>query len=365
MENINMAGNSFGKIFVVTTFGESHGPALGCVIDGCPAGIPINIEDIRRELQRRRPNTNNISTTRIESDEPEIFSGIFEGKSLGTPIVIIIRNTNQKHSDYDLLKDIYRPSHADWTWENKYGIRDHRGGGRSSGRESVSRVAAGSIAKQFLLKYGINIRAWTSAIAGINVIDQDNPDFDLDEIEKNPLKVPHKESAEKIMQELEKLRAEGDSAGGIVSCLVTGLPSGLGEPVFEKLHSRLASGILSIGSVKGIEFGAGFSAAGETGSSQNDIPTGFSENALFCKTNNSGGILGGISTGMPLKFKVAFKPPPSISKVQETIDRQGNVQELIIQGRHDTCIIPRVIPVVEAMVALVLADFILLRRCNR
>jgi len=275
VENINMAGNSFGKIFVVTTFGESHGPALGCVIDGCPAGIPINIEDIRKELQKRRPNTSNISTTRIENDEPEILSGIFEGKTLGTPIAIIIRNTNQKHSDYDSLKDIYRPSHADWVWENKYGIRDYRGGGRSSGRETVSRVAAGAIAKQFLLKYGINIRAWTSAVAGIDVIDQNNPDFDLDEIERNPLKVPHKE-----------------------------------------------------------------------------------------KTNNSGGILGGISIGMPLEFKVAFKPTPSISKPQKTIDRQGNIRELIIQGRHDTCIIPRVIPVVEAMIALVLADFILLRRCN-
>lgn len=359
-----MSGNSFGNIFVVTSFGESHGPALGCVVDGCPAGIHLSAEDISLELQRRRPNAGGASTSRVEADEPELISGVFEGQTLGTPIAIVVRNTNQRSADYDELKDVYRPGHADWTWTAKYGRRDYRGGGRSSGRETLSRVAAGAVAKKYLAVYRINIRAWTSAIAGIEVVRPDNPEFSLQEAEKNLLHVPHKESAEKIMERIEALRAEGDSAGGTVSCHVSGIPPALGEPVFNKLDALLSSAMLSIGGVKGIEFGSGFASSAMTGSTQNDIPIGFSEKGLQCKTNNAGGVLGGISTGMPLEFKIALKPTPSIEKPQQTIDKNGNVRELVVNGRHDVCIVPRAVPVVEAMTALVLADLMLLRHCD-
>ncbi|MDR2485872.1 MAG: chorismate synthase [Treponema sp.] len=366
-----MPGNNFGVLFVVTAFGESHGPALGCIIDGCPSGIPLSIEDIRRELQRRRPGGGGAATSRAEADEPELLSGVFEGRTLGTPIAIIVRNTNQRSADYDGLKDIYRPGHADWTWEAKYGIRDHRGGGRSSGRETVSRVAAGAVAKQFLAGYGVTIRAWTSAIGGVQVIGSEDPAFSLDEAESNPLRVPHQESAEKIMSFIDKLRSQGDSVGGVVSCSVIGLPAGLGEPVFGKLDAQIASAMLSLGAAKGVEFGAGFEAARGTGSNQNDCPVPTDKPRLSStvpslryQTNNAGGMLGGISTGMPLEFKVAFKPVPSISKPQQTTDRYGAFREVRIQGRHDVCIVPRAVPVVEAMTALVLADLLLLRRCD-
>jgi chorismate synthase len=371
-----MSGNTFGSVFTITTFGESHGPALGCVIDGCPAGLALSHEDIAQELRRRRPGSGAASTSRTEADEPEILSGVFEGKTLGTPIAIIIRNTNQHSADYDELKDLYRPGHADWTWEAKYGIRDHRGGGRSSGRETAGRVAAGAVAKVFLASQGIRIRAWSSAIAGIEVPGPGSPGFDYAEAEKNPLRVPHREYAEKILEKIESLRAEGDSAGGIVSCTVTGLPPGLGEPVFGKLGAKLAEAVLSIGAAKGIEFGAGFEAARLRGSENNDVPVPAGKDgnavqlpagvpALCFKTNNAGGILGGMSTGMPLEFRTAFKPVASISKKQETLDRQGQVRELIVKGRHDICIVPRAVPVVEAMTALVLADLVLMNRCAR
>ena len=366
-----MPGNSFGTIFTVTTFGESHGPALGCVVDGCPAGIPLSTEDIVRELRRRRPGGGGAATSRAEADEPELLSGVFEARTLGTPIAIIVRNTNQRSTDYEALRDVYRPGHADWTWEAKYGVRDHRGGGRSSGRETLSRVAAGAVAKRFLSEYGVSVRAWTSAAAGIQVIGPEDPGFSLEEAEANPLRIPHRESAERIMERIETLRAQNDSAGGIVSCSVMGLPPGLGEPVFGKLDARLAAAMLSLGAAKGIEFGAGFAAASGTGSSRNDCPVpkdaarlSPTVPALRYQTNNAGGILGGISTGMPLEFKVAFKPVPSISKPQHTTDRQGAIRELIIQGRHDVCIVPRAVPVVEAMTALVLTDLLLLHRCD-
>jgi chorismate synthase len=372
-----MSGNSFGTLFTVTTFGESHGPALGCVVDGCPAGIPLGIEDISRELRRRRPGGGGASTTRLEADEPELLSGVFEGLTLGTPIAIMVRNTNQRSSDYDAFKELYRPGHADWTWEAKYGIRDHRGGGRSSGRETLGRVAAGAVAKAFLAEYGMVIRAWTSAIGGITVIGPEDPAFNFDEAEANPLKVPHRETMEKIMELIDSLRSQGDSVGGTVSCLVTGIPPGLGEPVFGKLDARLGAALLSLGAAKGIEFGAGFAAASGHGSTHNDGPIPEASNpkwalnlppdvpALGYQTNNAGGILGGISTGMPLEFKVAFKPVPSIAKPQQTTDRKGTIRELIIQGRHDICMVPRAVPVVEAMTALVLVDLILLHRCDR
>jgi chorismate synthase len=373
-----MGGNTFGTIFTVTTFGESHGPACGAVVDGCPPGLSLALEDISRELRRRRPGAGGASTTRSEADEPEILSGIFEGKTLGTPIAIIIRNTSGRSEDYEELRDLYRPGHADWTWEAKYGLRDHRGGGRSSGRETVSRVAAGAVAKVFLAEQGIKIRAWTSEAAGIEVPGPEDADFDLAEAEANPLRVPHRERAKEIMEKIEILKQEGDSAGGTVSCRVTGIPPGLGEPVFGKLDARIAEAMLSLGAAKAIEFGAGFKASLGRGSELNDRPIPAAENAwtktgvlppgtpaLSYAANNAGGVLGGISTGMPLEFKTAFKPVPSIAKKQETTGRDGKIRELIIRGRHDVCIVPRAAPVVEAMTALVLADLLLINRANR
>jgi chorismate synthase len=346
-----MAGNTFGGIFKVTTFGESHGPALGCVIDGCPAGLELSVSDIEKELAKRRPGA--VYGSRDEQDMPEILSGVFEGKTLGSPIAIIVRNTNQNSGDYDEIKDIYRPSHADFTWEMKYGFRDHRGGGRSSGRETLCRVAAGAVAKKLLSLNGITIRAWTSAVAGIQQPKYGDKDFDIDEIERNPLRVPSKALAEKASKKLEEIRAEGDSAGGTISCLITGVKAGLGEPVFDKLDARLAAAILSIGACKGIEFGAGFAAADLKGSENNQN---------WEKT--SGGILGGISAGQDIFFNAAFKPTPSIAKPQRVTDRNGSTKEIAIKGRHDVCIVPRAVPVVEAMAALTLADFLLLSKTN-
>jgi len=353
-----VAGNVFGELFRVITFGESHGPALGCVIDGCPAGLELSVEDIRRELRRRRPFQGGASTSRREDDEPEILSGVFEGKTLGTPIAIIVRNTDSRSADYDNLRNVYRPGHADFCWDAKYGIRDHRGGGRSSGRETLCRVAAGAAAKKLLAVYGIRITAWTSALAGLDMPRPGDPAFDFDEIEQNPLRVPGKAAAEQALKIVETLRAEGDSAGGIVSCLARGVPPGLGEPVFGKLDARLAGAMLSLGAVKGVEFGAGFAAAGLKGSQNNDTPDK--------ESNNAGGILGGISGGQDITFNVAFKPTPSIAKPQKALSvAGGEMVDLIISGRHDACIPPRAVPVVEAMTALVLADVMLMQRAAR
>jgi len=354
-----VSGNTFGELFRVTTFGESHGPAMGCVVDGCPSGLELTVEDIEKELIRRRPGSQYGS--RDEKDTPEILSGIFEGKTLGSPIAILVRNTNQSSRDYDELKDIYRPGHADFTWEEKYGFRDHRGGGRSSGRETLCRVAAGAIAKKFIAHCGINVRAWTSSIVGIAQPSVGEEGFDFDEIERNPLRVPCKKGAAEAMAKIEELRSEGDSAGGIVSCLVTGVPAGLGEPVFDKLDALLAAAVTSIGACKGIEFGAGFAAAQMKGSENNDAPIG---NGKFA-TNNCGGILGGISSGQEIIFKAAFKSTPSIAKKQKVLDKHGNIKETEIKGRHDVCIVPRAVPVVEAMAALVIADLLLLSRCSK
>lgn len=374
-----MSGNTFGTLFSVTTFGESHGPALGCIVDGCPAGLPLKLEDISRELRRRRPGAGGASTTRKEADAPELLSGVFEDKTLGTPIAIIVRNTDQCSKDYDELRDVYRPGHADWTWEAKFGRRDHRGGGRSSGRETVGRVAAGAIAKVFLAHHGISIHAWSSSIAGMTVPGMKDPNFSFEEAEKNNLRVPHKERAEQIQERIEQLRAEGDSAGGVVSCIAEGVPPGLGEPVFGKLDALLAAAIISLGAAKGIEFGSGFAASSSKGVNQNDPPVINNKNIAIepypnlppgvptfrYKNNNAGGMLGGISTGMSIKFRVAFKPVPSIRKTQITIDRDGILCDLILEGRHDVCIVPRAVPVVEAMTALVLADLLLLSLGNR
>jgi chorismate synthase len=412
-----VGGNSFGRLFRVTTFGESHGPALGCVIDGCPAGVALETGDIAADLRRRRPGAGGPSTARGEADEPEILSGVFEGRTLGTPIAILVRNGGQRSADYEELRDLYRPGHADWTWEAKYGLRDHRGGGRSSARETLGRVAAGAVAKHFLTARGVTIRAWTSAVAGIRAPEpgitaapagggpgNDAPGgFDWEEIERNPLRMPSGPAAREALDLIETLRREGDSAGCEISCAAWGLPPGLGEPVFDKLDARLAQAMLSLGAAKGVAFGSGFAAAAGRGSEQNDTPGalrgreaagsapaeggagigrkdygGRGEASpllndmlppgvppLRWERNRAGGMLGGISTGMPLYFTVAFKPVPSISKKQGTVDRWGKPRELVIRGRHDVCIAPRVVPVVEAMTALVAADFLLLQRAAR
>ena len=406
-----MGGNSFGTIFTVTTFGESHDKGVGCVVDGCPAGLELSLEDIKKDLARRKPgggdvtslydvtSLNDVVSKRREDDEPEILSGIYEGKTLGTPIAILIRNKDQRPKDYDSLKDVYRPGHADWVWEAKYGIRDHRGGGRASARETVGRVAAGAIAKVLLASYGIEIKAWTSQAAGIdspnfgapnfsspkidapsdtldatNSSDSSNNTFDWYEIEQNPLRMPNKAASAKAMSEIEKLKSQGDSAGCTVTCIARNLPPGLGEPVFQKLDAHIAAAMLSIGAAKGIEFGTGFAVSKLHGSQANDkpipckdfpsvLPPGIP--AVTFESNNAGGVLGGISTGSDLIFTVAFKPVPSIPQTQETVSRNGEKTEIQIAGRHDVCIAPRVIPVVEAMCALVLADFILMQRSAR
>lgn len=377
-----MGGNTFGTLFRVTTFGESHGAGVGCVVDGCPAGLPLSAEDINRELIRRRPGSGSVSTTRSETDKPEILSGVYEGKTLGTPIAILVRNENQHSEDYNNLKDVYRPGHADWTWEAKYGFRDHRGGGRSSARETIGRVAAGAVARVFLASRGIEIKAWTSSAAGVDAPVSESAGFDWNEIENNPLRMPSRAASDSAMEKIENLKAMKDTAGCSISCAVRNLPPGLGEPVFDKLDARLAGAMLSLMAAKAVEFGAGFAAARACGSELNDIfippvdpaavvnttgepplPPGVPL-ASF-RTNNAGGILGGISTGAELRFTVAFKPISSIGKPQETINRRGEKAELLVQGRHDVCVAPRAVPMVEAMCALVLADFILLQRTAR
>jgi chorismate synthase len=373
-----MPGNSFGTIFRVTSFGESHGPALGCIVDGCPAGIPLATEDIARELVHRRPGAGGpAATARREDDTPEILSGIYEGKTLGTPIAVVIRNNDHRSRDYDALQDLYRPGHADWTWDAKYGFRDPRGGGRSSGRETAGRVAAGAIAKVFLASCGISVTAWTAAAAGIEAPGPGEAGFDPDEAERNPLRVPCKHTAEQITARLEELRTAGDSAGGIAACRIAGLPAGLGEPVFDKAGALLGHGILSIGGCKAIEFGTGFASAGTTGLANNDAPAfppGGTEGVLkreaedtvkggSFKTNNAGGMLGGITNGMDVFFRAVFKPTASIAAEQNTVDRNGASRQITIQGRHDLCIVPRAVPVVEAMTALVIADLLLQQRC--
>ena len=361
-----MAGNIFGELFRVVTFGESHGPAMGCVIDGCPAGLELSTGDIEKELRRRRPGQGGTATERDEADEPEILSGVFEGKTLGTPIAIMVRNTGARSTDYENLRNVCRPGHADFGWQARFGVRDHRGGGRSSGRETLCRVAAGAVAKKILAACDIRITAWVSSIAGLDMPKPGDPDFDFEEIERNPLRIPCGAAAEKTLKIIEEIRAGGDSAGGVISCLVKGMTPGVGEPVFGKLDARLAEAMLSVGAVKGIEFGAGFAAAGMKGSENNDIPAAYNraDGTVVYKTNNAGGILGGISTGQDIEFRVAFKPVPSISKPQKALNyEKGEIVDLTIAGRHDVCIAPRAVPVVEAMTTLVLADLVLLRRC--
>jgi chorismate synthase len=345
----SMAGNSFGRFFRVTTWGESHGVAVGAVVDGCLPGIPLSREDIQRDLDRRKPGKSRASTTRKESDRVEILSGVFEGKTTGTPISLIVYNENPRSSDYAPFADLYRPGHADRTYEQKYGIRDWRGGGRSSARETVGRVAAGAVARKMLESAGIVVKAYTVALGGIHCSR-----YDEDFIEKNPLYCPDPDAVPLMEQRIEEVRRKGDSIGGIVEVRVKGCPPGLGEPVFDKLDARIAYALMSIGAVKAVEIGSGFRAAEMLGSENNDpiTPEGYA-------SNNAGGILGGISTGMEIVARVAVKPIPSIRIPQQTIRRDGSPATIVVEGRHDVSAIPRIVPVCEAMVLLVIADFAL------
>ena len=352
-----MAGNIFGNAFRLTTFGESHGPALGGVIDGCPAGITLDMEAIQEELNRRKPGQSAIVTQRKEPDEVHFYSGVFEGKTTGTPIGFAIYNTNQKSKDYSHIKDSYRPSHADYVYEKKYGVRDYRGGGRSSARETASRVVAGAVAKQMLS--GITITAYVSAVGDLRLEEHySNLDFSL--IESNPVRCPHPKTAAAMEDYIKSVRKDGDTVGGVVSCVVQNVPVGLGEPVFDKLNAALGGAMLSINAVKGFEYGSGFAGAAMRGSAHNDL---YNEDGST-KTNYSGGIQGGITNGMDIYFNVAFKPVATIMQSQETLNNSGEMVDMQGKGRHDPCVVPRAVPIVEAMTALVLADFTLLQRTN-
>ena len=353
-----MAGNTYGTIFKLSTFGESHGKAIGGVIDGCPAGVELDLEAIQRDLDRRKPGQSAIVTQRKEPDEVEFFSGIFEGKTTGTPIGFAIHNTNQKSKDYSHIKDSYRPSHADYVYDEKYGIRDYRGGGRSSARETASRVVAGAIAKQFLNPLSIN--AYVSAVGNIK-LEADPATVDFAEIEINPVRCPDQAKAAEMEAYIKQIRKEGDTIGGIVTCVIKNVPVGLGEPVFDKLHAELGKAMLSINAVKGFEYGSGFEGTSMKGSAHNDL---FNTDGTT-KTNQSGGVQGGISNGMDIYFRVAFKPVATIMQNQETINSKGDTVAMQGKGRHDPCVVPRAVPIVEAMAALVLADFKLLKRTNK
>ena len=346
--------NTFGHLFTLTTFGESHGPSIGGVLDGCPAGLPLDIEAICQDLQRRRPGSSHLYTTRDEQDNPQFLSGIFNGVTTGAPIAFITENNNQNSQHYDQLEDIYRPGHADVTYQLKYGIRDHRGGGRASGRETWARVVAGAIAKQLLARLGISIYGYASQIGAIKTT-QHFTIQQLKEAHLKPLSCPDREAELAMKQLIEQVKTEQDSIGGVVSVVVHGVPIGWGEPVFSKLQAMLANAIFSIGGVKGFEYGAGFNAAALRGSQMND-PILAAENNISFTTNNAGGILGGISNGDQIYFNVAFKPTPSIALPQHTIDKNLQHKTININGRHDPCIVPRAIPVVEAMTALSLYD---------
>ncbi|MFD2602815.1 chorismate synthase [Flavobacterium suzhouense] len=346
-----MAGNTFGKKFRLTTFGESHGVAIGGVVDGCPSGVSLNFEAIQYELDRRRPGQSAIVTQRKEADKVEFLSGVFEGKTTGTPIGFVVQNTNQKSGDYEHLKDVYRPSHADYTYDKKYGFRDYRGGGRSSARETISRVVGGAIAKQLMPEVKIN--AFVSSVGEI-FIDKPYQALDFSLTETNDVRCPDLVTAQKMEEYIRQIRKEGDTIGGTITCVIQNLPSGLGDPVFDKLHAELGKAMLSINAVKGFEYGSGFCGAKMRGSEHNDLfnPDGST------KSNLSGGIQGGISNGMDIYFRVAFKPVATIMQTQQTIDKDGNLLEMQGKGRHDPCVVPRAVPIVEAMAALVLADFI-------
>lgn len=350
-----MAPNTFGNQFRISTFGESHGPALGGVIDGCPAGLTVDLTQIERELERRRPGQSKITTQRKEPDTVEFLSGIFEGKTTGTPIGFIIKNTNQKSQDYGHIKDTYRPSHADWVYDQKYGFRDYKGGGRSSARETVSRVVAGAIAKQLVAP--MTIRAYVQQVGSIR-LDTPYQELDLALSESNIVRCPDTEVADQMIALIAAIKKQGDTVGGVIRCVISNVPVGLGEPVFQKLHAQLGAAMLSINAVKGFAYGSGFSSASMLGSEHNDYYRADGST----KTNFSGGIQGGISNGMDIYFDVAFKPVATLLQPYETLTNTGELVDTHGKGRHDPCVVPRAVPIVEAMAALVMADFLLINR---
>lgn len=359
-----MPHNSFGRIFSVSTFGESHGEAVGGVIDGFPSGIDIDLEFIQSELNRRRPGQSAITTSRNEADRVELLSGVFDGKSTGCPIGFIVRNTNQHSSDYDNMRGLYRPSHADYTYTEKYGVRDHRGGGRSSARITISRCVAGAFAKLALNQLGISIQAYTSQVGDIS-LDKDYSQLDLSLIESNAVRCPDPVKAEQMEALIKEVKSEGDTIGGVISCVVKGCPVGLGEPEFDKLHATLAHAMMSINAVKGFEYGLGFSGVSQRGSQQNDIFTIDEKGHIATVTNRSGGIQGGISNGQDIYFRVAFKPVATLLCEQPTVTTDGKETVLAAKGRHDPCVLPRAVPIVEAMAAITLLDAYLLAKTTR
>lgn len=360
--------NTFGKLFTLTTFGESHGVAVGGVVDGMPPGIPIDIDFIQQELARRRPGQSRITTDRKELDQVELLSGVFEGKSTGTPIGFIVRNRNQQSKDYDSIANLFRPSHADYTYYNKYGIRDYRGGGRASARITLSRVVAGALAKLVLKQKGISITAYTSQVGNIT-LDKDYQKYDFSLIESNPVRCPEPKKAKEMEALIAEMKREGDTIGGVVTCVIKGCPVGLGEPEFDKLHAQLGAAILSINAVKGFEYGEGFASASYRGSQQNDvfIPSSDKQqtHGIKAKTNHSGGIQGGISNGEDIYFRVAFKPVATLLMEQETVNKEGEATKIDVHGRHDPCVLPRAVPIVEAMAAMTILDALLVDNAKR
>jgi chorismate synthase len=371
-----MAGNTFGTLFKLSSFGESHGPALGGVIDGCPAGLTIDLDFVQSELTRRKPGQSHITTQRKEDDVVEFLSGIFEGITTGMPIGFVIKNEDQKSKDYSHIKDSFRPSHADFTYEEKYGLRDYRGGGRSSARETACRIVAGAIAKLILKEKNITVNAFVSQVGKIK-LERSFEELDLSKTDNNVVRCPDEKVAEQMISYIEEIKKQGDTIGGVIQCVIKNTPIGLGEPVFDKLHAVLGHAMLSINAVKGFEIGSGFDSIQFKGSELNDefVPfdstsTGSAQAAqgtkkITTKTNNSGGIQGGISNGMPIYFNVAFKPVATIMQDQKSVNKQGEEVILEGKGRHDPCVLPRAVPIVESMAALVLVDFLLLARCNR
>ena len=353
-----MAGNTFGNFFKLTTFGESHGEAMGGVIDGCPAGVSIDLDAIENQMMRRRPGQSTIVTQRKEADTVRFLSGIFEGKTTGAPIGFIIENTNQKPADYTHIKDSYRPSHADYTFDKKYGHRDYRGGGRSSARETACRVAAGAIASQLL--GAIAITGYVSSVGDLT-LEKPYQELDFNTVDSNVVRCPDAEMASKMIAKIKEVKKQGDTIGGIITCVIQNVPVGLGEPVFDKLHAQLGKAMLSINAVKGFEFGSGFKGATMNGSEHNDL---FNQDGTT-KSNLSGGVQGGISNGMDIYFRVAFKPVATIMQKQQTINSKGEKVEMQGKGRHDPCVVPRAVPIVEAMAALTIADFWLANKLSK
>jgi len=354
-----MAGNSFGQLFRITTWGESHGKGIGVVIDGCPAGLPLNEKDIQKELERRRTGQSKVTTTRREPDQIQIMSGVFKGKTTGTPISLLVENEDADSSKYDLIKDLYRPGHADFTYDMKYGFRDHRGGGRSSARETVGRVAAGAIAKKILAKHKVKVFAYTKQIGDLVA-----KKMDYSEIEKNIVRCPDKKIAEKMVSAILRVRKQGDSLGGIIEVVAQGVPAGWGEPVFDRLDADLAKALMCLPAVKGVEVGIGFEAARLKGSQCNDIFISKGKK-IITKTNNAGGILGGISNGNDIVLRMVVKPTSSINRVQDTVTTTGKKAKIRVEGRHDPCVAPRAVPMAETMVALVLVDHLLRNQTAR